>query len=107
MASVLVPVRNDAPAYSMRVDLSSVEFLLTFKFNERDSAWFLSVFDSLGAAIVEGVKVTLGIPLLRGIADARRPAGDLIAVDTTNAHAEAEALADLGDRVLLVYSEAS
>lgn len=104
MTAVLIPTRTDLSAYTMRVDLSDVEFELDFRYNQREGFWYLSVADQLGDPIVSGIKITVGIPLLRGCVDLRRPIGELIAIDTSNTHTEA-GLEDLGDRVQLIYSD--
>lgn len=105
MTAQVIPVRNDIPAYSMRVDLSGVEFVLSFRFNERDSFWYMDVADQLSAPIRSGMKVVLGMPLMRTCKDLRRPIGDFIAVDQTNAGEEATTQEAFGDRVLLVYTD--
>jgi hypothetical protein len=106
--AVVIPTRNDIPAYTLRVDLSTkdskAEYLLGLTYNERDGAWYLDVSDQLAVSIWHG-KVVLGYPLMRNCVDVRRPLGDFIAVDTTNAGLEPTALEDMGDRVLLTYED--
>lgn len=105
MTTSIVPVRNDVASFTFRCDLTGVEFLFRFSFNERDGFWYMALYDQTDLPIVQGVKVVIGMPLLRGIVDARRPAGEIIALDSTNEHSEATAIADLGDRVLITYAE--
>jgi hypothetical protein len=108
--AVVIPTRNDIPAYTLRVDLSTAEstaeYLLGLTFNEREGAWYLDVSDQLAVPIWHG-KIVLGFPLMRACVDGRRPRGDFFAIDTTNAGLEPSALADIGDRVLLVYEDGS
>lgn len=103
MAQV-IPTRTDVAAYTLRVDLTGVEFLFEFRFNDRESFWYFDLADALAAPIVQGVKVVLGVPLLRNVVDVRRPVGDLFAIDQSNADLEAGE-SDLGDRVLFVYED--
>ncbi len=108
MAAVIIPLQNNYPDYSIRVDLSGVEFLLSMKFNTRDSAWYLDLLDETALPIAQSIKVVLGLPLLRKIADARRPAGELIAIDNNGSGVEAETVSDLGgdgSRVTLIYAD--
>jgi hypothetical protein len=105
MATVTIPTRTDETAfYSMRVPLNGVEFLLAFKWNTREGAWYFTISDAAGVPIRSGVKVTLGPGLLRSCVDVRRPRGEFIAVDTTGQGQEA-GFTDLGDRVLLTFVE--
>lgn len=105
MTAQIIPVRNDVPAYTMRVDLSGVEFVLGFRFNERDSFWYMEILDATNEPIVSGIRVVLGIALLRNSVDLRRPVGELMAIDQTNSGEECSTVAGFGDRVLLVYSD--
>lgn len=110
MTTLLIPVRFGVPAFRELVTLSGADFILDVTFNDRDSAWYLSVSDVDDAPIVEGVKIVLGLPLLRNCVDVRRPLGDFIAIDTSSAGAEAVTVDDLGDvdddpRVVLVYED--
>lgn len=105
MTAQVIPVRSDIPAYSMRCDLSGVEFVLLFRFNDRAGLWFMEVSDSAGEPIRSGIPIVLGLPLLRTCVDLRRPAGDFIAIDQTNKGLDATTQEDFGDRVILVYSD--
>ncbi len=105
MAAVVIPTLFDGTAlYTLRVDMSDVEYILTFKWNDRDGAWYFDLSDTSNDMIRAGIKVVLGWPLLSTISDRRRPPGDIIAVDTEDSGVEAD-INDLGMRVLLVYDD--
>jgi hypothetical protein len=104
--SVLVlPTRADAPYYDFEIELEQRSFLFTFRWNARDDAWIFDLATGDGEAILSGRKVTLGMPLLARFRDARLPAGDLLALDTTGQDVE-PGLEELGGRVVLLYVEA-
>lgn len=104
MAVLQLPSATDTEAFRFETELEGVIFKFAFQWNERDSHWYMTLADSEGAAIVSGIKVVARTPLLRGISDARRPPGDIMAYDTTGAGDPG--LEDLGENVLLLYHEA-
>lgn len=103
-AFVALPLRSDAAAFSFRTTLASEEFVFAFRYNQREGAWYLSLYDTDVEPIVLGVKVVVGIPLFRGCVDARKPKGTLVAIDSTQQDLD-PGLTDLGNRVTLVFGE--
>lgn len=101
---VVIPARTDLPDYTLTVTLGSRDYVLRLYWNARDTSWYLDVADSLGIAIVAGLRVVLNWPIMRQVQDSRRPFGDIIAIDTTDTDTE-PGLTDLGSRVLLTYAE--
>ena len=106
MASYVLPLRTDLPAYRFQVELEGRTYGLRLRWNERAAAWFLSVLTADDALLLSGVKVVVGVPLLRRHVDSRLPPGELMALDTARADAEA-GLEELGARVVLTYTEAA
>lgn len=105
MAVVVIPTLSDGTAhYDVRVELGEDEFVLTFRWNEREDSWAFDLATAEGEPLLSGIKVVLGWPLLRQLSDRRRPTGDFLAVDTEGTGVEA-GLLDLGQRVLLTYSD--
>jgi hypothetical protein len=100
--TLLLPARaDDYPAYSFTVDLDGDLYQIGLRWNERDSAWYMSLADNAGEAIATGLRVVTGWDMLRRITDARRPPGAIIAIDTTGTGEIT--LENLGNSVLLVY----
>lgn len=97
-----VTLRTSVPAFRQRTSLDGVTFDLGLAWNERESAWYLSVADADGLKLRGGIRMALNTPLLRSVVDARRPAGELYLVDLDGTGVEA-GLDDLGVRVLLMY----
>ena len=100
--------------YQQITSLDGSDFILRFLFNQREAKWYLDIADKDGVAIVNGIKIVVGISLLRKVTDARRPPGLLTAMDTTVRDIEDFAagdqslqidpgLNDLGAGVILIY----
>ena len=81
MALRKIPVRNDLPSYTMRVDLNSVIYILSFRFNQRGERWVMDILTEEEETIIQGVVLLTGIPLLTQYVDARLPEGDFIIFD--------------------------
>lgn len=97
-----IPCRTDSPRYTLRTELDSARFEFFFEWNDREQAWFFTLYDASGDAIVYSVRVECTAPLLDQFYDTRLPPGMLFAVDTSGGDL-APALEDLGARVQLVY----
>lgn len=106
MAIVTLPMRPDLPNYGFQVDLEGVSYGFVFRWNDREGSWYFDLLDGEGVTLRAGVKLVLDFPLFLSIASARRPPGQLFAVDTSNTGAEPGAH-DLGVRIQLVYYESS
>ena len=100
--AVVVPSRGDIANYDQTVELDGVAYTLKFRYNGRDSAWYLSIHDATGPLRC-GLKLVPNYALLRSLAASeRRPLGDLIALDS-RAVPLPPAMAELGTVVKLVY----
>lgn len=108
--SLLIPLRSDLDFYVETVTLDGVEFDFEFRWNNRDSAWYLSIYDPTVAAADDGsrvpilgsIPVLVGWPLLNQYRMRTRPLGELVALDTSGQDAD-PGRRDLGSRVLLLY----
>lgn len=106
MTAFLIPVSTD-PAFTQRSKLDGTEYELYFEWNERDGRWFFSISDSTGDRIASGIKVVADWPLIHRVRDARRPPGEIVAIDSTG-NGEPPGRDDLGARVkIYYYDEAS
>lgn len=93
-------------SYTQRTVLDGREYLLRFRWNQRAAKWYLSIYDQNEIPIYEGIKIVTNFPLLGyRIVDARRPPGEIIAVDVTSDRDPG--LYDLGSRVVLMYVDAA
>jgi hypothetical protein len=99
-----IPLSEGAPLpfFDMQASLEGVTYTLQFRWNVRNSAWYLDVLDEAGESIlVAGVKVVADWPLSAYTVD-RQPPGVFIAADTTGTGTD-PALTDFGVRVVLLY----
>lgn len=102
---VLIPCRTDLDDYVMQIVLDSVTYALRFRWNTRESAWYMDVSTDTEEPLRNGLKVIINQPIGSRVVDERFPPGRFVAFDTTNSDI-APGETDLGDRVqLLYYSE--
>jgi hypothetical protein len=100
--SVIIPNRPDLTWYDMQVVLENVTYTLEFRWNTRESAWYMDLKAEDDDPIVTSVKIVVDFPLCARLNDPRRPSGYFLANDTTNLSQD-PGIADLGDRVRLLY----
>lgn len=93
--------------WTQRTALDGRDYLLTFDWSQREGHWRFTVADQDGVAIRSGLLLVAGLPLLLGTTDTRRPAGDVVCVDTTGASDVDPGFSDLGTRFALVYFTAA
>jgi hypothetical protein len=72
-----IPVQ-DSPFYSELVDLDETTYSLTFRWNDREEAWYFDIAEQDGTVIVGGQKLVPYINLTQRWADARIPPGSLV-----------------------------
>lgn len=92
--------------WSQRTRLDGRDYLLTFRWSQRAGRWSVDVADADGGLIAAGRVLVPGISVLRGVRDARRPAGELMLVDTQAGGTEPledPTFTSLGARHTLVY----
>lgn len=104
MAFVTVPTRVDLLEYRQQVRLDGVLFTMLFRFNGRDSSWYLDLSDATETVIRSGIRLRVGTPMLRLIATAGRPDGELVPTDPTGGDTEPDDTT-LGSAVPLIYAE--
>lgn len=103
MATLLqIPAPSNVSARTQRVVLSGREYILSFYWNEFEAKWYLDVSTNEGEALILGVKLAMGVNLLRRVTDARRPPGPLFLIDPSGSDVD-PGLRDLGKRVQLLY----
>lgn len=106
--SVTVPcIPSGQPSWSQLTALDGVTYTLAFRWNQRDGRWLLDLADGEGSPIRSGMMLGTNTVPLRGCVDARRPAGELVIVDTTGANDVDPGFDDLGARFVLLYFSAT
>ncbi len=97
----VIPLSTDS-VFSQVTSLGGQDFIMTFEWNARESAWYLDVADQDDIPIFTAVKVVVNWPLAARCVDPRRPRGVLIAIDSTGAGLD-PLQDDLGKRVELFF----
>lgn len=102
MAVFDLPTSTVDSNYRFDVELDGVVYRLAFKFNSRDEAWYLTIFDTSDRLLRAGIRVVNEWPLLRLWAEASRPAGEMI-VANKGELLTPPGLTQLGQEAVLTY----
>lgn len=100
-----IPITPSDPWQEITVPLddtdgSTTPYIFEIRWNPRESAWYLNLFEANGDPIITGIKIVLGMYLGRRSRHSFFRKGVLVAIDTSNQGKEA-GLDDLGTRVVL------
>lgn len=104
--AVVIPCQSSLVHYQMSIVLAARTFVLAFRFNTRNSSWYMAVSDEEENAIVAGIRIVVDWPLGFRTVDVRRPRGIFVALDTSGQQLD-PGLNDLGNRVQLLFFEES
>lgn len=104
MAFFEIPLPQDEPHITEQVILDGVTFTIECRWNERESSWYLSLYDVEGEPIMTDKKMVADWSLTYRLLHDDRPAGDLLVVDVSGTGVD-PALSDIGERVILVYAD--
>jgi hypothetical protein len=105
MPSLLVPTSPGVPFYTQKTRLDGRDYVLTFRYSQREDRWYLSLADSEEIPILSGLKLVANWPLLQAYHyDTRVPRGELSAMDLSGDDTP-PGLNELGEglRVQLIY----
>lgn len=82
MTNYTIPISGaaDGPFY-FTVDLSGTMYQLAFDFNDRDSAWYMTIRDTAGNMLRSGIRVVVNYDLLKRWVGTTVPAGELAVFD--------------------------
>ncbi len=108
MAVLTIPTTPGVPFYTQRTRLDGVDYILGFRYSQREDRWYLDISDSEEVPILSGLKIVANWPLLQAYRyDPRVPAGEIIATSLTTDDSP-PGLNEMGDglRVQLTYFEA-
>lgn len=98
-----IPLQKDTAFWTQRTPLDNSDYLLAFNWNDRDSAWYVSLQDLDGEPIVAGIKLVCNVPLLSKYHYLLTvPPGELMVLSTEPGF-DIPGLDDLGTRCELIY----
>lgn len=99
---IILPVIPSIPHYTFETVIDDVGYEFEMRWNGRDSAWYMSIFDSDNIVIILNAKVVLGAYIGRRANNNLMYHGAFVAIDTTKQGRDA-GLDDLGTRVEIRY----
>lgn len=103
MATFRLPTSQTLPNYRYEVDMDGVTFRMSFKYNSRDEAWYMTILSAGGVVLRAGIKVVSEWLLLRLWQDTNnRPAGEIITINLAEEIAK-PGLEQLGVDTALLY----
>lgn len=105
MSVSLIPTSVTLAHYVFTTDLDGVSYQMSFKFNERDDAWYLTILDIDDNVLRGSIKIVNEWPILRLWQEDNAPSGQLLAVNQGDVPAP-PTLKQLGEEVLLTYLDA-
>lgn len=106
MSVFTIPTFDD-PFYDQVTDLDGTDYLLEFRYNQRENCWYLSISLQDETPLVTGIKLVCNVNLTGRVADHRMPLGVLMAV-ANNPDDSTPGMGELGvdKRVTLCYLDA-
>lgn len=106
MADLIIPTFPSLPSYRQRTVLDGVEYVLDFRFAEREARWYLDLRKSTGELLSGSIKLVSNFELLASRrTNADIPPGELVVLDLRPTPAD-PGFDELGDVVALIYREA-
>lgn len=94
---------KDASSWTSRVTLDGTAYVLELNWNGREGAWYLSIADTDGNALLSSRKLSTNWPVLFRFRHLTGlPPGEIMACDASGS-IEYAGYSDLGESVSLVY----
>jgi hypothetical protein len=93
------------PHFTTQVALDGVSWSLEFEWMEAPGAWFFTLYDAAGRAVVAGRRVVMDWPLTMRYRARNAPLGNLVFRDRSGGSAPGRA--ELGQRCKLYYVDAA
>lgn len=107
MATKIIPLDSTFDHFSISIELDSMVYGMEFKFNSRDQRWYFDLFDSNDNLLLGSLPAMVSWPLLKQFEYRTDiPKGVLYFLDQNGTEIE-PARYELGQRVLMIYEEAS
>lgn len=89
--------------FDQLTQLDGVQYLLNFWWSDRESAWYLGIYDQDENPLALGVRLNVSWLLLRRFTNTALPPGALFCLDTSGTDTDIAVPSDLGQRVLFMY----
>lgn len=96
-----IPVDSTLPSFTQRVTLEGTPYLLTFRWNSREEAWYMHVGLDNATNLETGVKLVFDSLFLRRNPSEDKPPGNLLLIDA--GASDPPGRYELGTKAILVY----
>lgn len=107
MALIQIPIRNDIPAYQMRVDLDGITYRLDFDYNTRTTLWRMSILDDAGNPLVYSIPMLIDFLLTIQFKHINSfPPGDFLLINLKEENVNPDRTT-FSEDVVLFYNEAN
>lgn len=104
---LVLPVEQTSAWFEFGIELEGVVYHFTFRFNDRDGAWYFDITNARGDLLAQGLKAVSETPLLMALRTLPGlPPGELIVRDTAGLDEE-PTFDSLGRRHLMMYLTAA
>lgn len=104
MALSEIPIKETAPAFKIRIEISGVQYIFRFIWNNRSQTWVMDLYDANENPLATGINMVVNFPLLYTRRVEGLPNGVLILFDTKETNQEC-GRNDLGERCKLYFLE--
>ena len=104
MAIIQIPVSNVFPAYSFRVELEAIIYVLRFRLNVRQDIWKMDILSENRTPLINGIAVLTNWNLTGQYKTPEMPPGTFMPYDTEEKGKNPDGN-DFGDRIKLLYEE--
>ena len=100
---LIIPVDQALTYYDETLQIEGIEYLFEFLWSDRESCWYLNIYDQDETPIALWIKLVVSWNLLRRFAGATIPPGILFCADMSGSMTDCQVSTDLGGRVVLYY----
>lgn len=106
MSTWTLDTASSDPHFTTDVQLENQTYRLEFRWNVRDSSWYMGILASDDSHLAAPKRIASGRPLFWRSQDPALPPGLFFPVDSTGGDVD-PALQDLGSRVVLLYVDST
>ncbi len=100
-----IPFNSTLDSFNQQMDLDGQTYIFTFSWNNRDTAWYMSITTLEEEQIADGIKLVLGVELLQVTGLPGIPPGEIWAINLSPL--ERIGRNDIGVIVDLIYVPAA
>lgn len=100
---IKIPTDSSLLYYDEIVQIEGIEYFFEFIWSDRESAWYLNIYDQGANPIAMSIRLVVTWDLLRRFVDPRLPTGVFLCVDLTGNDQDVVIPSDLGSRVIFTY----